>query len=244
MVESATVGRRDAFLGGLVGVLPLLVGVTPFGMIYGALAVGAGMPPAAAMAMSSIVFAGSAQFVVAQLFAVGTQGVVILLTVLVVNLRHMLYSASIVPHVRGLSRPWRWLTAYLLTDEAYAVAISHFRRVPMAPHKHIYLIGAGVGLWLDWQLSTAAGIYLGSQVPPGWSLEFTLALTLIAMVVPALADRAEVACAVAAGLVGVLAINLPYNTGLLLAAAVGILVGMGVDRIGREREAPSGAIPR
>ena len=230
MAEHDVQTRRALFLAGFRGMLPLLLGVTPFGMIYGALAVGAGLSPGAAMAMSSIVFAGSAQFVVAQLFATGTPGLIILLTVLVVNLRHMLYSASIAHHLAQLNRRWRWLSAYLLTDEAYAVAISFYRRAPDAPHKHIYLVGAGLALWMDWQLSTAAGIYLGSQAPPDWSLDFTLALTFIALLVPALADRAEVACALSAGIVGVLASDLPYNTGLLLAAGVGILVGLWMDR--------------
>ena len=78
--------------------------------------------------MSSIVFAGSAQFVATQLFATGSPGLVLLLTTFVVNLRHMLYSASVAPYVQKLPARWKWLLAYLLTDEAYAPTILHYRQ--------------------------------------------------------------------------------------------------------------------
>src|SRR3990172_6826872 len=119
---------RSEFLAGLRAELPILLGVVPFGMIYGALAVGAGLPPEAALAMSSIVFAGSAQFVATPLFSAGTPWLVILLTTLVVNLRHMLYSASVAPYTKPLRPWWKWLLAYLLTDEAYAVTIIHYHQ--------------------------------------------------------------------------------------------------------------------
>ena len=93
---------RTEFLAGVRAELPILLGVAPFGMIYGALAIGAGLPRSAAQAMSSIVFAGSLQFVATQLFATGAPGLVLLLTTFIVNLRHMLYSASLAPYLQKL----------------------------------------------------------------------------------------------------------------------------------------------
>ena len=145
-----------------------------------------GLPPTAAQAMSSVVFAGSAQFVATQLIATDAPSLVLLLTTLVVNLRHMLYSASVAPFVRPLPRRWKWLLAYLLTDEAYAVAIPHYREPSDQAGKHWCFLGAGLALWAVWQASTAVGIFLGAQVPPSWSLDFTLPLTFIALVLPAL----------------------------------------------------------
>jgi predicted branched-subunit amino acid permease len=81
-------------------------------------------------------------------------------------------------------------------------------------------------LWTTWQLSTAAGIYLGASVPASWSLDFTLALTFIALVVPAIRDRASLGAALAAGLVAVALFNLPLKSGLLAASLIGILVGL------------------
>ncbi len=116
------------FLSGVKAELPILLGVAPFGMIYGALAIGSGLPVGMAQAMSAIVFAGSAQFIAAQLIGGGAPALVLLLTTFIVNIRHMLYSASIAPYFRPLRPAWKWLLAYLLTDEAFAVAIIHYQQ--------------------------------------------------------------------------------------------------------------------
>ncbi|MDX1613554.1 MAG: AzlC family ABC transporter permease [Candidatus Promineifilaceae bacterium] len=228
-VRPMNIGPRQQFLAGVRAELPILLGVAPFGMIYGLLARDAGLGPAASQAMSSVVFAGSAQFVMAQLFALPAPGVVIVLTAFLVNLRHLLYSASVAPYFHHLPARWRWLLAYLLTDEAYAVSIVHFRHGRRPTLRHWYFLGTGLALWSTWQLSTAAGVFLGAQVPPDWSLDFTLAVTFIALVVPALHDRPSIAAAAAAGLTVLLAQGLPFRLGLVLAAAVGIAAGLLVD---------------
>ena len=220
------------FLAGIKAELPILVGVIPFGLIYGVVAVAAGVPPLAAQAMSAIVFAGSSQFLMAQLFGAATPAGVIVLAAAIVNLRHALYSASVAPYLNGLSKAWKRLLAYLLTDEAYAVTIIHYRnsegQSPPA-NRHWFFLGAGLALWSFWQLSTAVGIFLGQQVPESWSLDFTLTLTFIALVVPALKDRASIAAALAAGVTALLAFALPYKLGLVAAALVGIAVGLLVE---------------
>ena len=117
---------RTEFFNGVKAELPILLGVLPFGMIYGVLALQAGLPPALALAMSSIVFAGSSQFIGTQLMAQGAGGFVIIATTFVVNLRHALYSASVAPFIKHVPLRWKVLLAYLLTDEAYAVTITRF----------------------------------------------------------------------------------------------------------------------
>lgn len=96
----------------------------------------------------------------------------------------------------------------------------------MKSSKHYYLLGAGLTLWVTWQVSTAVGIFLGTQVPASWSLDFTLALTFIGLVIPVLADRPNLGAAVAAGTVAVLTAGLPFKLGLIAAALTGILVGV------------------
>jgi 4-azaleucine resistance transporter AzlC len=208
---------------------PILLGVAPFGVIFGALAVAAHLPSIVAQAMSSVIFAGSAQFIAAQLFATGASGLVIVLVVFVVNLRHALYSASIAPHIQHLSAAWKAVLAYLLTDEAYAVVITHYHEPGDASRKHWYFLGAGLTLWSAWQLCTAAGILLGARIPGDWPLGFMLPLTFIALVVPTLKERSTVAAAVAAGIAGYFTTAFPLRTGLLLAAVVGIATGMLVE---------------
>jgi len=218
------------FISGVKDELPILVGVIPFGMIYGILALSVGLSTTEAQAMSLVVFAGSAQFMLVQLVGVGTPAVVMIMTGFVINLRHALYSASMAPYLRKLNLPWKALLSYLLTDEAYVVSITHYVQDDNNEKKHWYFLGAGLALWASWQASSAVGIFLGAQLPASWSLDFTLALTFIALVVPTLKDRTTVLAAVAAGITAVLMANLPYKLGLLIAALVGITVGMWSDK--------------
>jgi len=221
--------RSQEFWSGVRDESPILLGVVPFGLIFGALAMSSGLSAAAAQAMSSVVFAGSAQFIAAQLLGADASGIVILMVVFVVNLRHALYSASVAPHVRSLRPGWKLLLAYLLTDEAYAVTITHYNSDGEPRARHWYFLGAGLTLWASWQVSTAVGIFIGAQIPRDWPLGFVLPITFIALVVPALRDAASVSAAVIAGALGLLAVGLPYKTGIIAAALVGILVGMLVE---------------
>jgi 4-azaleucine resistance transporter AzlC len=214
------------FWAGVRAEFPLLVGVFPFGLIYGALALSAGLSEAAAQAMSSVVFAGSAQFIAAQLVRDSAPGLVIILTVAVVNLRHMLYSASVAPYIQHLPPRWKTLLAYLLTDEAYAATILHYEKEGAAPDGHWFFLGAGTALWTTWQISSALGIFLGAAIPAAWPMDFAIPVTFIAMVIPALKDRPAAAAALAAGAVALLANGLPFKLGLVLAALVGILTGV------------------
>lgn len=218
---------RAGFMLGLRAVLPLLLGVAPFGVIYGVVALQSGIPALAAMAMSSIVFAGSAQFLLAQLVGAGAPMLLSVGAVGLINLRHALYSASVAPLLARLPRRWKLLLAYLLTDEAYAAAIPHLLagREQDESSAHWILLGSGFGLWAGWQLATLAGVVLGAQLPSGLGLDFALPLTFIAIVVPMITSRALLAAALAAGAGAVLLAALPYKLGLFLAALVGLLVG-------------------
>ncbi len=218
--------RRTAFFHGLKAELPILLGTIPFGLIYGVSARSFHLPPVLTQAMSVIIFAGSAQFVVIQLLNTSVPAGIILLTACIINLRHALYSASLAPHLQPLRRPWRLLLSYLLTDEAYAVAIIHYQQPAKSQFKHWYFLGAGLILWLTWQIGTAAGLLLGAHIPASWSLDFTLPLTFIALVIPVLKKRADAVAAGMAGLAALLVVRLPFNSGLLVATFIGIALGL------------------
>lgn len=222
--------QSENFWAGVRAEIPLLIGVFPFGMIYGALALNAGLSNLAAQMMSSLVFAGSAQFITAQLVHDAAPGLVIILTIAVVNLRHMLYSASLAPYLAALSTRWKILLSYLLTDEAYAPSIIHYEKEGLRPYSHWFLLGAGLVLWTNWQISTALGIFLGKAIPDSWSLDFALPLTFIAMVVPVLKNRPMIAAALSAGVVALVVYSLPYRLGLIVAALVGISVGTFLEK--------------
>lgn len=221
---------QSELFAGIRSELPIALGVIPFGLIYGVIALAAGLTPAQAQAMSCIVFAGSAQFIGAELIGVGTPMSIVWLTTFVVNVRHVLYSTQLGPDLQHLSRRWRWLLAYLLTDEAYATTAVRYadKSVPLK-HKHWFFLGAGLTLWVTWQVSTGVGVFLGAEIPSSWGLDFALALTFIGIVVPVLVNRPMIGAAFSAGIVAVLAYSLPYNLGLVLAGLTGIVVGVWLE---------------
>lgn len=218
------------FLAGMRDQLPLLLGVTPSGLIFGVLALSAGIPPLAAQGFSLLVFAGSAQFVATSLIRAGAPGLTVVVTIFVVNLRHALYSASMAPHFQHLSPPWKAVLAWLLTDEAFAVASTRYRARNPA-NAHWYTLGTGMTLWGTWQLSTAAGIALGAQLPERWPLDFAISLTFLALLIPALTDRRSMAAAASAGLLAVAFAGFPYRLGLLIGATAGVGIGLLLESV-------------
>ncbi len=213
-------------MAGVRAQLPLLLGVTPFALAYGAYAVEAGLPVGLALAMSSIVFGGASQFVGTRQIVADVPGIIIVLTALLVNSRHALYSARLAPFLEHLPGRWRWLLAYLLTDEAYAIAAARYARPDPSPHKHWFFFGAALTLWVDWQVATAIGVFVGAAVPASWSLDFALPLTFIAIVVPALSDRPAVAAALVAGLVATIGFRWDYGANVLIPALLGLAAGL------------------
>jgi predicted branched-subunit amino acid permease len=176
--------------------------------------------------MSAIVFAGSAQFAVVQLVAAGAPVLVLVLAGIIINLRHVLYSATLAQALRADAPRWRALLAYLLTDELFGVFTARLRLGLPEERRRWFALGAGLTLWIVWQLSTLAGLLVGGEIPSAWSLDFTATLTFIALVVPMLSDRPALVCAGAAGLASIAALGLPLKLGLVVATLVGVLAGL------------------
>lgn len=224
--EVIDLGRFRSFLEGMKSTLPIMLGVIPFGMICGAVCVGAGMTEMGAIGLSVFIFAGASQIVVAQILA--DQGVVsvAILTALAVNLRMMMYSASLVTHLGASRLSMRALFAYLLTDQAFATSINRFTdEGSERAHRPMFYFGAGVAMWVSFNLSTAAGAYLGPMIPTELGLDFVIPLTFIALVIPRIEDRPSLIAALAAGIAAVSLDWLPLNLGLLVAACGGIASG-------------------
>lgn len=226
--------ERQLLLRGIRDTLPLLPGTVPFGLIYGATAVAAHVPMWLAQAMSFIIFAGSSQFAVVLLVSSGASAVILVLTAATLNLRHLLYSVSLGPTLRGAPRGWRLILAYLMTDETYGVVVGKMLTLPMRQRIR-YMFGSGLTLWGSWQLGTLMGILIGARIPASWSLDFAATLTFIALLVPLLRDRAMIGAALAAAVVSALALGAPLKLGLALAAIAGIAVGVLLDHMSKGR---------
>ncbi len=214
-------------LHGVRDVVPLLIGTTPFGVLFGLLGFGSGLSPWAVLASSGLVFAGSAQFVAAKLVADGVGLAVILLTTFVINARHALYGASLAPFVRGLPQRWMVPLAFLLTDEAYAVVIRRYAEEGGHRPTHVYHLGAAAAMWVNWLAWTALGLVAGPRLEglADWGLDFAMVVTFIGITVPLIRNRPKVVAALVAGGAALLARQLPHNMGLMVAALAGITAG-------------------
>lgn len=213
-------------LQGVRAILPILLGIVPFALIAGIGAANAGLTAAEGMGMSGILFAGAAQLVVLQLYVENTPALVVIFTAFIVNLRFMIYSASLAPHLKKASTVAKSVLAYMLTDQAYAVSIMEFDQNAEREHKAWFYFGTAFTIWVVWQACNALGIFLGAAVPAAWGLDFAIPLTFLALLVPALKDRPAIWAALSAGFIATVFFNLRFNFGLPLAVFSGIAVGM------------------
>jgi predicted branched-subunit amino acid permease len=224
---------RSEFLAGCRDMSPVLIGTVPFGFVAGVAAVGAGMTPVQGIALSVFAFSGIAQLVVAQLVAAQSPVVLTLAAALIVSLRFLMYSAALSPHVAHLPARWRVPLAYLMTDQGFAMGVHIYAQPGDRRLRHWHVLGSGVTLWVVWQASVVAGAVLGAQVPAAWSLDFVVTLSFLVLLAPALRTRADLAAAVVAGAVVLVAAGLPYKLSLVTASLAGIAAGVAAERLHR-----------
>ena len=224
--------RFSSFVAGARDTLPMLVGAAPFGVIFGTLVTAGPLAAWQGQLMSLSVFAGSSQFIAVGLIASHTGMLVIWLTTFIVNLRHMLYAATLLPHVAHLPARWRWALGFFLTDETFAVMNGYYTRHPKAALGHWYFLGSCISMYVNWQVWTAVGLLFGAVFPQlsSLGLDFAMVATFIAIVVPQLNRFPHFAAAVAAGSFAYLLRDLPYKLGLMSAVAVGVTVGLMLAR--------------
>lgn len=222
--------RRVAARRGAMDVLPIVLGVLPFGLIVGATAVDVGLGVSEAVGFSTIVFAGAAQLAAIDLIGRDAPVVVAVGTALVINLRMLMYGASIAPQLAHVPLPRRAGAAYLLTDQAYALSIARYH-TGLPPDRRLpYYLGAALPLWLAWQAVTVVGALGGRAIPEGVPLEFAIPLTFLVLLLPSVSDRPTLTAAVVAAAVAVAAAPLPANLGMPLGAGAGIGAGYAAAR--------------
>lgn len=219
---------RDAFNDGVRSLLPTLVGIVPFGFIVGV--AGTSIGPWETLGLSILAFSGVMQLLVYQLLANASPVPVVLLAVGVISLRFLMYSAALAPHLGHQPLRWKFLFAYLTTDQSFATAVEYFNRpreqTDRELRKRWFYVGAGMVQWVPYQVAVALGAFLGAQIPASWSLDFVIPLTFLALLVPAIKNRGCAAAATIAGLVTLLTGGWPYRLGLIAASFAGIIAGL------------------
>jgi len=225
--------NRDqfTFLIGMRDTLPLVFAATPFAIVYGALAISYGLSPLQIMSMSIFVFAGASQFIAISLIGAATAFPVVLLTVFVVNLRHILYSASLMSEIAKVPQWLRVPMAFWLTDETYAVANNRLLRDPDNSHFVAYYLGSASFMYLSWVLFSWLGMEFGQRVPnlTEWGLDVAMIVAFIGIVIPILKNRADWACALTVTISTLMTYDWQHQTGLLLSSFVAISVGLSIE---------------
>ena len=219
------------------------VSAAGFGFVYGLSARGAGFSPVEAMAMSTIVFAGAAQFAAVGYVASGLAWPGIVLLTALLNARHLLYSAALAPWLRDVPVARRSVMAHLLTDEAFALSISHFRRIGRGDERG-YWLGAIVATFIPWNLATLAGVLLGAQIPEParFGIDVIFPAAMIGLAVGLITGRRELVAAIVGGAVAVLvALASSPAVGIVAGGVIGPAVGLLVPSAAAAETAPLGS---
>lgn len=216
---------------GILDALPLYVPAVPFALVIGLAIVESGINVFSGWSGSWLIFGGAAQLTLISLLGSGAAVVAASTAALVVNARHLMYSAALAPTFQGQPAWFRWLGPYVLIDQNFALAVIEAENDPET--FRTYYLATGATFWTLWQATTALGIAIGPVVPEEWNLEFAVPLLFVGLIVIGIDKVSKVVAALAGAAVTFLFAGLPNRSGLLVGALVGILVGTVVERYHR-----------
>ncbi|WP_454691775.1 AzlC family ABC transporter permease [Achromobacter aloeverae] len=225
--------ERLAAMGqGLRAVVPSLIATGTWGLVTGVAMVKAGLTESMALAMTLLLYAGSAQLTSLPLIATGAPLWLIFAAGCVVNLRFVIFGAALQPYIRHLSWPRRLALGYFTTDMGFVLFMPRYgEAAERGTREQIwFFVGVIAPGWVVWQASSILGIYLGAMVPTSWSLDFAAVLALLAVTIPLAGARPMRVAMLAAGVVAWCGQALPLRLGLALAVFAGVAAGMLAER--------------
>ncbi len=227
----ATTTPKSAFWRGVFDALPFLVVVAPFAFLFGVVSAEVGLDMVQIIGMSLAVFAGASQFTALQLMQEAAPLAMVVITAMAVNLRLVMYSAALTPHL-GMAPRWqRVLIAYFLVDQTYALGVSRFEENPQwdLPMRTGYYFGVIVPLYPVWMICTVLGAVLGAAIPEWLALDFAVPICFLALVGPMLRTPAHIAAALTSATLALVLAFIPFGLGLLIAATLAMMVGARVE---------------
>ncbi len=216
--------KLQNFVRGFIDVIPLLIPVVPFGIIFGAIGIELGFGPYVTYATSIIIFSGASQIVFFQLLSAGASSLVAITSSSVISTRHLLYGAVVNQYLGNLSIYWKLGLSYILTDQAFAVSNEYFKKNKNEKFKHYYLLGSGITLWIVWQLTTIIGILLGSIVPEELGLTFTIPLTFLALLINYFRKIDHLIVIIISGILSIIFYDAPFKSYIIFSSLVSLLI--------------------
>ena len=227
--------KTKNFVRGFIDVLPLLIPVVPFGVIFGAIGIELGFGPYVTYATSIIIFSGASQIVFFQLLSAGASSIVAITSSSVISTRHLLYGAVVNQYLSNLSIYWKIGLSYILTDQAFAVSNEYFKKNKRDEFKHYYLLGAGITLWVTWQLTTIVGILLGSIVPEELGLTFTIPLTFLALLINYFRKIDHIIVIIVSGVLSVILFDAPFKSYIIFSSLISLLIAYLIVKIRKQK---------
>ena len=227
----AAPSMAEAFRRGAMKSLPFLIVMIPFALLFGVVALEAGMDVAQVLGFSVLVLAGASQFTAVQLLSDNAPVIIVILSCLAVNLRMAMYSASLVPWLRNATATQKAWVAYALVDQSYALSIQEYEQNPQMPLPQRLAFFAGVVMivCLPWMIFSWIGATAGRAIPDDIALDFAMPITFLAMIAPMLRTPAHLAACFVAVLGSLVLAGLPSGLGLLIAAPIGMATGAAVE---------------
>lgn len=203
--------------------IPLEIPAIPFGLVLGLVITESGIDYLVGWSSSPLIFGGAAQLTLISLLGSGSAWAAAVAAGLVVNARHVMYSAALAPTFQHQPRWFRWLGPYTLLDQVFALVTVRPEEEPEAFRR--YYLTAGVMFWTFWMVTVAVGLVIGPVVPADWNLGFAVPLMFVGLIVVGINKWPKVVAALVAAGVTYLLAGLPNKVGLLVGAVAGVLAG-------------------
>jgi predicted branched-subunit amino acid permease len=222
---------RGEFENGLRAALVVLPGTAAWGLVSGVAMIKAGLDVPQAVAMTLLMYAGSAQLACLPLIAAGAPLGVLSLTAGVVNLRFIIYGLGLAPAFRSEPAGRKLLLGYLNADLGYALFVPRFNEDPHRPHARWLYLGIVTSNWVTWQTVSVVGIVLAAHIPTDWGLELAGLLALVALAIPLITTLPAVAGVAVAAVVALFGVDWPLRLGVIGGVAAGVTTAMVVETL-------------
>ena len=240
---ASTITPKSEFVAGLRVIAPALPATAAWGLVTGVAMVKTGLSIGAALGMTVLVYAGSAQLAALPLIVAGTPLWIVLLTATIVNLRFVIYAAALSPTFRELSLRWKLLLGYTTGDIGFVLFMPRVAEDPSRPHSRWLFLGIASGNWLAWQVASIVGIALASQIPTDWGLDLAGTIALLALAIPLLAGVPAAVGGAVAAVLALVGAGWPMRLGLVAAVVAGIAAALATERVA-EKFFARGAVKR
>ncbi|MBN2821982.1 MAG: AzlC family ABC transporter permease [Coriobacteriia bacterium] len=239
-MHKPTEDDRHQFRLGVVKTLPMALGVLPFGLAYGVIAIQAGLTIAETMLMSLIVFAGASQFMAVVIIASGAGIPLVVASTFLVNLRHLVMGLSLSPYLSKVTSRWQRFVAFSMTDESYITTVTHYRETPEEQGSPYFMLASGGSIYVVWAAASLVGALAGHLIsdPLKWGIDFAMPAAFLTMLLPQVVSRRVAAVVAVAAVVGTASyVLIPGKWYIILAVVTGTFTGVILETLAQKRAA-------